>query len=227
MKFAYTAYAAVALLALAASASADCENIDYSSIDGFHFGNGVGEIVEYAQFLQYYNSTAGEWMSYIGGPPELESFFSEVSVVFSAIEGTPFFTPSWHSDHADLDGDGVIEGLPGPISPELEEVLYAPPDPETGIALGIPFAYNELCMWSESGAGPTGYSFICADQDDSEFYTSYILDCDENGKITKIRSEGLEPKNNAADQLATDILGDGFLHASGPARIWYGTIIGG
>merc|ERR1711903_58139 len=92
MKFAYTAYAAVALLALAASASADCENIDY-------------------------NSTAGEWMSYIGGPPELESFFSEVSVVFSAIEGTPFFTPSWHSDHADLDGDGVIEGLPGPISP--------------------------------------------------------------------------------------------------------------
>merc|ERR1712091_601713 len=107
------------------------------------------------------------------------------------------FLPLLGTHHADLDGDGVIEGLPGPISPELEEVLYAPPDPETGIALGIPFAYNELCMWSESGAGPTGYSFICADQDDSEFYTSYILDCDENGKITKIRSEGLEPKNNA------------------------------
>ena len=40
-------------------------------------------------------------------------------------------------------------------------------------------------------------------------------------------TQGLEPKNNAADQLATDILGDGFLHASGPARIWYATIIGG
>ena len=72
MKFAYAAYAAVALLALAASATADCENIDYSSIDGFHFGNGAGEVVEYGELRQYYNSTAGEWMTYVGGIPELE-----------------------------------------------------------------------------------------------------------------------------------------------------------
>ena len=72
MKFAYTAYAAVALLALAASASADCENIDYSSIDGFHIGNGAGELVEFGQFLQYYNATAGEWMSSVSGIPDVE-----------------------------------------------------------------------------------------------------------------------------------------------------------
>ena len=100
-----------------------------------------------------------------------------------------------------MDGDGVIEGLPGTISPELEDVLYAPPDPETGIALGIPFARNELCMWSESGAGPTGYSFVCAEQDDSEFYTGYILDCDENGKITKIRFEVCGTAENMIDVI--------------------------
>ena len=71
MKFAYAA-CAVALLALAASASADCENIDYSSIDGFHIGNGAGEVVEYGQFLQYYNATAGEWMSYVSGISDIE-----------------------------------------------------------------------------------------------------------------------------------------------------------
>ena len=91
--------------------------------------------------------------------------------MFTAIEGTPFFS-------VELSQEG------------REDVLYAPPDPETGTVYpGIPFARNELCMWSESGAGPTGYSFVCADQDDSEFYAGYILDCDDNGKITKIRLE--------------------------------------
>lgn len=37
----------------------------------------------------------------------------------------------------------------------------------------------------------------------------------------------LEPKNQAADYLANEILGAGFLHRSGPARIVYATIRGG
>jgi len=93
-----------------------------------------------------------------------------------------------HSGHADADGDGVVEGFPGPLSPDSEEVLSFL-DPMTGETMSVPIARNELCMWSESGAGPTGYGFVCADQDDSEFWRAYVTECDEDGKILEISYE--------------------------------------
>jgi len=223
-----SAFAALVLLALAASAShaSDCENVDYSSIDGFHFGNGAGEVVDYGQFGNYWNATAGEWMPYVLDLEDVQEYLADVSVVYHAIEGTNFFTKDWYTNHADLDGDGDVDGLPGPHGPSEEDFLTNLPDPMTGDVLSIPIARNELCMWSESMAGPTGVGFVCADQDDGEFQIVYVTECDEDGKIVEIHYETIDAKNVAADQLAEDILGDNFLHRDGPASVWYMTVRG-
>ena len=59
----------------------------------------------------------------------------------------------------------------------------------TGDVKSIPMNKVNLCMWSESGLGPTGHSFVCADQAEPEHQTGYVTECDEDGKILEILLE--------------------------------------
>ena len=60
--------------------------------------------------------------------------------------------------------------------------------------LKVPILRNPLCMWSETGAGPTGISFVCADQSSSETQHVLVTECDADGKVVELYYEALEPK---------------------------------
>jgi len=221
-----------AALALAAFASADmCDNIKKCTIDGFHFGNGVGEITDAGWLDEVFNVTSGEWEQRVFGVDAFRANAVSSSTVFSAVgpsiepEACPFqpsfFTLDSFDNHEDIDGDGDVDG----IDPNLEKVLSARDLGEDGLPTGemlnVTRQYKPLCMWTSSGAGPTGYGFVCANQDDNEILTGFITECDEEGRIIGMRLESLEARNGAADALASQILGDGFLHESGAPHILY------
>ena len=116
------------------------------------------------------------------------------------IPGTKFFTKDEFSTFADIDNDGKVEGVDpciapcGPAADDADEFVYAqdPSDPRSMLA--VPMLRNALCMWSESGAGPTGHSFVCANQNDSETSHVYVTECDADGNIVEIYYENLEAK---------------------------------
>jgi len=87
MRSAHVTYLLLLLLVLTEHARADCENIDCDSIDGFHFGNGAGSIVDYGEYLQYYNATMGEWVvrTYLGADILEVRSWNEIEIVMTPL----------------------------------------------------------------------------------------------------------------------------------------------
>lgn len=165
--------------------AANCDNINKTSIDDFVSGG--EDLVSGSFFTKQYNPESGEWADVVLGSQLISSLFlSDNYVIYRTIPGTAFVQQTLTNRQA-YEEDGSIIGQVGPLAPS-----------ETYGELLVPMFSDELCMWSMSGAGPTGHSLICADNDDTETLTIYVDECDDDGSIVQLTAEGYESKNSAS-----------------------------
>lgn len=164
--------------------ASNCENINKTSIVDMVIG---GEhIVSGSFFTKQYDPESGNWNDVVIGKQLISSLFlADNYVLYRAIPETNFVQQTLTNRQA-YDDDKSIIGQVGPLAPT-----------DTYGGLMIPIFSDELCMWSTSGAGPTGHSLVCADNDDREILNIYVDECAEDGSIIQITSEGYESNNSA------------------------------